>query len=513
MPSDGIHADDTTSYSLPAPTQPMDRSGGRAADDDRLLGGRYRLMNRLGHGGMGTVWRAHDELMDREVAVKEPRIPDTVPERQRATLHERMQREARAAARISHASVITLHDVVVVENQPWLVMELVRGESLADVLETGTVDVREAARIGLAVLDGLTAAHDVGVTHRDVKPANVLLSKDGRVVLTDFGIAQMEGEQGLTDTGSLIGSPEFMAPEQALGQRPGPKSDLWALGVLLYVAVEGVSPFRRNNTAATFQAVMSAEPQRPVRAAGPLGELIVRLLDKTPAARPDAPEIRGVLRAVVTPPPLPPTRTAVMPAATGPWHVGRKMLVALVAGGLAVVLAATLLVVLRPSGDDGEETVWETREESAFQMNIAVPEGYTRSIDEDDEDHILFTSPDGIYLIEVWLRRDETRGSLQAAGAQLGHFQELSTYDEVDGDHSETEFQGREAAEMTVVTQESDFDGPLPRQQRMALFYGLEDETLMWRVQVFMPGEDGPAKTYGEELYAEVVERLELDTD
>lgn len=143
-------------------------------------------------------------------------------------------------------------------------------------------------------------------------------------------------------------------------------------------------------------------------------------------------------------------------------------------------------------------------------MDISVPEGYTRSIGEDTEDHVIFTSPDGIYLIEVWLRREETRGALQAAGAQLGEFQEDSSYDEVDGDFSETEFQEREAAEMVVETQESDFDGPLPSRQRMALFYGLEDETLMWRVQVVMPGEEGPAKTYGEELYAQVVERLEI---
>ncbi|UCM91070.1 serine/threonine-protein kinase [Streptomyces marincola] len=508
MAREGIQDDDTTSYSLPAPARPPAPGGASASPaEGRLLGGRYRLTRRLGHGGMGTVWRAHDELMDREIAVKEPRIPDTVPERQRATLHERMQREARAAARITHASVITFHDVVVEDGRPWLVMELVHGESLADVLETGTLDVREVARIGLAVLDGLVAAHEAGVTHRDVKPANVLLSKDGRVVLTDFGIARVEGEQGLTDTGSLIGSPEFMAPEQALGQRPGPHSDLWALGVLMYVAVEGVSPFRRNTAAATFQAVMSAEPQRPVRGAGPLGDLILRLLDKAPAARPDAAEVRRALRAVADPPPLPPTHVVTAPP-DGP--ANRRKPLALVAAGLCLALVATLLVVLWPSGGDEEEILWEERAEDRFHMAVSVPEGYTRTVDEDDEDHLVFTSPDGIYTIDIWLRREETRGALQAAGAQLGEYQEDSRYDEVEGDHAEAEFQGGEAAEMVVTTHASDYDGPLPAQRRMALFYGIEEESMMWRVQLLMPGEEGNAMRYGEELYEELIDRLEI---
>ncbi|TDC64568.1 serine/threonine-protein kinase, partial [Streptomyces hainanensis] len=299
MTSEGTNDGETTTTSY------VLRPPGRPAAEGRLIGGRYRLRSRLGQGGMGTVWRAYDELMDREVAVKEPRTPENVPEAQRSTLYERMHREARAAARISHPSVITLHDVVTEDGQPWLVMELVRGESLDDVLDSGTLDVTEAARVGLAVLGALSAAHEVGVTHRDVKPANVLMGSEERVVLSDFGIARLEGEQGLTDTGALIGSPEYMAPELALGQRPGPASDLWSLGVLLYVAVEGVSPFRRSRAAATFQAVVSAEPPRPLRSAGPLGELITRMLDKSPAARPEVAEVRRVLRAAMAPPAAP----------------------------------------------------------------------------------------------------------------------------------------------------------------------------------------------------------------
>ncbi|WP_344098119.1 serine/threonine-protein kinase, partial [Streptomyces stramineus] len=261
----------------------------------RLVGGRYRLVSRLGHGGMGTVWKARDEVVDRDVAIKEPRVPDHVPEHQRQTVYQRMQREARAAARIDHPSVVTVHDVVVEDGRPWIVMELVRGHSLGDRLAEGTLDPREAARIGLAVLGALSAAHAAGVLHRDVKPDNVLLGGDERVVLTDFGIARIEGEQGLTETGAFVGSPEYVAPERVLGRRPGPESDLWALGVVLYAAVEGLSPFRRSHTPATLQAILTAEPQALTRGSGALGALVMQLLRKDPAPRPPAGEGRRVL--------------------------------------------------------------------------------------------------------------------------------------------------------------------------------------------------------------------------
>lgn len=268
----------------------------------RLIGGRYQLLERLGHGGMGTVWRARDQVVDRDVAVKEPRVPDHLSERERERVHLRMQREARAAARIDHPAVVTMHDVVIEDAKPWIVMELVNGQSLADRLRDGTLDVREAARIGLAVLGALSAAHEAGVLHRDVKPDNVLLGRGDRVVLTDFGIAQVEGEQGLTETGAFVGSPEFIAPERVLGRHPGPESDLWSLGVVLYAAVEGMSPYRRSSTPATLQAVLSAEPQMPARGSGAFGTLVMQLLRKDPAMRPDATEIRQTLESVSQPP-------------------------------------------------------------------------------------------------------------------------------------------------------------------------------------------------------------------
>ncbi|NEB17968.1 serine/threonine protein kinase, partial [Streptomyces coelicoflavus] len=174
----------------PSPTPPAPSAAAPDPGAGRLVAGRYRLTARLGHGGMGTVWRAQDETVGREVAVKEPRVPDHLPERERDNAFERMRREARAAARLDHPAVVGVHDVAVVDGQPWIVMELVRGRSLGDVLQEGTLGAREAARIGLEVLGALEAAHAAGVLHRDVKPDNVLLGRHDRVVLTDFGIAQ-----------------------------------------------------------------------------------------------------------------------------------------------------------------------------------------------------------------------------------------------------------------------------------------------------------------------------------
>ncbi|MDT0267815.1 serine/threonine-protein kinase [Streptomyces sp. DSM 44915] len=299
---------------------------------------------------MGTVWRARDEVMGREVAVKEPRLPSAVdPARQRRAF-ARMRREATAAARIDHPAVITLHDLVLEDGRPWLVMELVRGGSLEQLLANGPLDRAEAARIGLGVLDALDAAHRAGVLHRDVKPANVLLGPYGRVVLTDFGIARVEGEQALTDTGAFIGSPEFVAPELALGERPGPGADLWSLGVLLYMATEGASPFRRDQLAATIQAVISAPPRPLARGEDALGDLVLRLLSKRPAARPEPAEIRRVLQREAA-------RGAAGGGAGGGGGGWRRRLAAgrrgrWVAGAAvgSVALVTALLVALWPDG-------------------------------------------------------------------------------------------------------------------------------------------------------------------
>ncbi|WUN47650.1 protein kinase [Streptomyces sp. NBC_00306] len=268
-----------------------------AAGDGRLIGGRYRLVERIGSGGMGTVWLARDEVVGRDCAVKEPRLPGDPSDPVHQRLCRRLQREARAAAQVEHPSAVSVHDVVTDGGLPWIVMELVRGESLHALLKRGALPPEEAARIGLAVLGALAAAHAKGIVHRDVKPANVLLGPHGRVVLTDFGIARVQGEEPLTVSGEFVGSLESIAPERMQGVPAGPESDLWSLGVLLYAAVEGWSPFRRTTLESTLAAILQAEAPEPVRA-GPLADLIVRLLAKEPSHRPSAQEVERELEAV-----------------------------------------------------------------------------------------------------------------------------------------------------------------------------------------------------------------------
>lgn len=263
-----------------------------------VLAGRYRLAESIGSGGMGQVWRAHDELLNRTVAVKELTAALYVTAADRAVLHARTQKEARAAARISHPAVVTVHDVLDHGGRPWIVMQYVDGPSLADAVAAGPIVVREAARIALQVLDALRAAHAAGVLHRDVKPGNVLLARDGRVLLTDFGIAAIEGDSAITRTGEIVGSIDYLAPERVRGNDPGPASDLWALGATLHTAVEGKSPFRRTSAVATMQAVVTDDPPTPERA-GPLGPVIAALLHKDPEARPDADETERMLREVL----------------------------------------------------------------------------------------------------------------------------------------------------------------------------------------------------------------------
>lgn len=266
--------------------------GAEAVAAGLLLAGRYRLGDTIGRGGMGKVWRAHDEVLHRTVAVKELTAALYVAEADRVVLHARTQKEARAAARITHPGVVTVHDVLDHDNRPWIVMQYVDGPSLADAVkasETGRIEAREAARIGLHVLGALRAAHAAGVLHRDVKPGNVLLARDARVLLTDFGIAAIEGDSTITRTGELVGSIDYLAPERVRGGQPGPASDLWSLGATLYTAVQGESPFRRSSPISTMQAVVNEEPP-PATHAGALAPVITALLRKDPDDRPSAEE-------------------------------------------------------------------------------------------------------------------------------------------------------------------------------------------------------------------------------
>ncbi|MEV6952826.1 serine/threonine-protein kinase [Streptomyces sp. NPDC051183] len=260
-----------------------------------VLAGRYRLVEPIGRGGMGRVWRAHDELLHRTVAVKELTAGLYVAQADRDVMHARTQKEARAAARIQHPAVVTVHDVLEHDDRPWIVMEYIDGPSLADAAKAaGRIEPREAARIGLHVLGALRAAHAVGVLHRDVKPGNVLLAKDGRVLLTDFGIAAIEGDSSITRTGELVGSIDYLAPERVTGGAPDPASDLWSLGATLYTAVEARSPFRRTSPISSLQAVVNDEPPA-LRQSGALGPVITALLRKDPAERPSAVEAERML--------------------------------------------------------------------------------------------------------------------------------------------------------------------------------------------------------------------------
>ncbi|MGW4382369.1 serine/threonine-protein kinase [Kitasatospora sp. NPDC004531] len=274
--------------------------GAQDQSTGRLLAGRYALGERLGRGGMGTVWRARDEMLDREVAVKELTVSH-LSEEDLEILQSRMKREARAAARIKHPGVITIHDVLEQDGRPWIVMELVDGRALSDVIsQDGTLTPREAADVGLQVLAALHRGHQLGVLHRDVKPANVLLEHgSGRVVLLDFGIAKFEGAMDITRPGDLVGSPDYLAPERAQGQRPGPASDLWALGATLFHAVEGQSPFRRDSPLGTLAAVVD-EPLPESRRAAGLGPVLAALMAKDPAERPSADEAAKMLREVAS---------------------------------------------------------------------------------------------------------------------------------------------------------------------------------------------------------------------
>ncbi len=267
-----------------------------------VIGGRYQLRTSIGNGGMGTVWQAADSLLRRDVAVKEVLLPVGMAPADRTAMYERTLREARAAAALSHPSVVQVYDVVTEGGRPWIVMELLHARSLADmIISDGPVAPRAVAKIGVALLGALEVAHSAGVLHRDVKPANVLICTDGRCVLTDFGVARMPSESNLTTPGMVLGSPHFISPERAVGGKFGPPSDLFSLGVSLFTAVEGRPPFDKGDPFETMRAVVEEPPARPVRA-GALAPVLYGLLEKEPEQRWDVGRARQVLRDLLAGP-------------------------------------------------------------------------------------------------------------------------------------------------------------------------------------------------------------------
>ncbi|WP_167540230.1 serine/threonine-protein kinase [Streptomyces viridosporus] len=507
----------------PSQAQPSSRPSPEPGTG-RIIAGRYRLLAKLGHGGMGTVWRAKDETVDREVAVKEPRVPDHLPERERSNAFERMRREARAAARLDHPAVVNVHDVAVVDGRPWIVMELVQGRSLGAVLqEEGTLSAREAARVGLEVLGALEAAHAAGVLHRDVKPDNVLLGRYDRVVLTDFGIAQIEGETNLTDTGGFVGSPEYIAPERVLGQRPGPASDLWSLGVVLYAATEGVSPFRRSNTPATLQSVLNATPAPPASAQGPLAEVINGLLQKDPAHRPNAARVRALLEAAANPPEPRPTQVVRAPAPGGKGvRIGRGTLIGFGAALVAGAVAAYLVVADPFAGPLPEG--WKTHKEKDVAATVAVPQDYQRSVPDRESDRghwVRYTDWSGSIWIGLTLdKKGEDTGNTIAGSADAemydddAEFKERGNYtldmpaDPKTEPRPNLTYRGEKAAENTVVYTTDDSQNPRPREMR--IFYYRTGEGDMYKLTVSYPGK-GDFTERGREVARTVIGNLDVD--
>jgi eukaryotic-like serine/threonine-protein kinase len=288
--------------------EPLVRMGGVSQaspgdDQERRIGGRYALSTKLGSGAMGTVWAGFDEVLQRRVAIKELKVPPGVPTQEALDMRERIMREARALGGLSHPNVITVFDVVDVDGAPVVVMELVPSRNLADLIsQQGALNPQQAAVVGYATAGGLRAAHRAGITHRDVKPGNVLIADDGRVKLTDFGIARNVADAPMTSVGLVLGSPAYIAPEVAAGQAVTPAADLWGLGATLFAAVEGRPPYDvHGDPVQTITEVVDGDVPRP-RGSGPIVDVITALMVKEPSERMPLEQVRTRLRQLVEDP-------------------------------------------------------------------------------------------------------------------------------------------------------------------------------------------------------------------
>jgi eukaryotic-like serine/threonine-protein kinase len=325
----------------------QDQGQAAAAPQQRLLATRYVMLGEIGRGGMGIVWLAEDRMIGRRVAIKELHLPEGVPPGERGVFEERVLREARTAGRLNDPAVVTVYDVLQEAGNTYIVMELIQAPTLADLVKrSGPLPSDAVTALAGQLLSALEAAHAAGIVHRDVKPSNVMVLPNGRVKLTDFGIAQSLDDPRLTTSGVLIGSPTYMSPERIQGGEADAASDLWSLGQVLFYAVEGYSPFERSSTAATMHAIMTEVPYL-TRCQGPLASVIMGLLINTPQARLNAAQVRGLLSQAVPGPSTGPQgvypSTALYPqpprdaTRVAPPRKGRLRLV------LGIVLAAVLV--------------------------------------------------------------------------------------------------------------------------------------------------------------------------
>ncbi len=330
-----------------------------------LVAQRYRLSRVIGSGGMGRVWLGQDELIGREVAIKELVLPAGLDAEQRSLLCQRAMREARLAGQLNHPGIVTVHDVVEFNGTPMIVMEFVRGGSLADLLRAqGALPVEQVAYVGSAMLGALRVAHQAGIVHRDLKPANVLLSGE-RVVITDFGIARLTGDVQLTTDGSIVGTPAYMAPEQGTGAPIGPATDMWSLGATLYAAVEGRPPFQGQDFMSTLSALLTQDPPPPMRA-GRLASLLGALLRKNPAERASADQAMAMLSGS----PVAPLAPAVKQGSPG-----RRTLLLAGVGVLATTVVGGTAWWVNSRGDDGGASLPSSNDKDTNNNNVPAKDG------------------------------------------------------------------------------------------------------------------------------------------
>ncbi|MBO2450286.1 serine/threonine protein kinase [Actinomadura barringtoniae] len=441
----------------------------------QVIAERYELLDMLGRGGMGAVWRARDRTLDREVAIKEVELPPGLDAAQRERVYARTFREARSAARLDHPGIVTVYDVVEHDGRPWIVMQLVRAPALDSVIATdGPLPPGRVAAIGVDLLEALRAAHAAGVIHRDVKPGNVLLPHN-RAVLTDFGIATVAGDETLTQAGAIVGSPAYLAPEMARRQKASPASDLWSLGATLYAAVEGRPPYQRGDVWGVMAAVLSDEPD-PTRLAGPLQPVLQGLLQKDPELRMRGEDASHLLREIAQGAPVrampgpnePPARDMTLPPIPASQTVrphpgkGPRWPILVPAGILAmvVIVAAVVLVIFVDNGGGNNDrppgsrltptTTGGPSSPSASAPSTTVPQGfepYRNSLfaasipkgwtKEGSDDNVTFKDPNSSRGIAVQKIRD-TPGNervylTQTAESLKGSYQ----------NYNETSFNGK----------------------------------------------------------------------